>query len=157
MPISDYLRNLRPKIGHDRVLTPGVCVLIFNHRGEVLLHRAADDGKWHTIGGAIDPGEEPAAAAIREAKEETNLDIRVERIVSVYAGPSQTYANGDEVDYFSVALACRVIDAAAEMFTADGEALELRWFPPDALPENLKALDRRAIEQAVRGEPAKFY
>lgn len=157
MPISDYLRNLRAKIGQDRVLAPGVCVIIFNDRGEVLLNRSADDGKWHTIGGAIDPGEEPAAAAVREAKEETNLDIRVERIVSVYAGPYQTYANGDQVDYLSVALACRVIGGAGEMFTADGEALELRWFPPDALPENLKAMDRRAVEQAVRGEPAKFY
>lgn len=155
MPASHYIRKLREKIGHASILAPGVCAIIFDDEGRVLLNRSADDGKWHSIGGMIDPGEEPAHAAVREVKEETNLDVEVVRVSSVYAGPHVTYANGDEVSYLSIALVCRVV-GDAEMRRADGEALELRWFAVDDMPANLKEHDRRAITQAARGEATWF-
>ena len=133
MPISPYLKSLRKKLGHDPVLMPSVCVLIFNEQNEILLHRQRDDGLWHTIGGSIDPREEPAAAAIREAKEETGLDITPQRIVSVYAGPFTTYNNGDQVLYVSIAFACRLPSGATPRI-ADDESLEMRFFPLDGLP-----------------------
>ena len=49
-------------------------------RTEVLVaHRAPGHGAyWHTIAGGIEPGEEPAAAALRELWEETRLeDVRL--------------------------------------------------------------------------------
>src|SRR5688500_19402177 len=70
MPISEYLRAMREKVGSAPVMMIAVCALIFDERDRILLHRAADDGRWHTIGGAIDPHEEPAGAAVRGAREE---------------------------------------------------------------------------------------
>ena len=156
MPISPYLKKLREKIGHDPVLTPGVCVVIFNHKGEVLLHRQSDDGLWHTIGGSIDPHEEPGAAAMREAKEETGVDVILERVVSVYAGPYPTYNNGDQVMFVSIAFAAR-LPAGVEPRVGDNESLEMRFFKITELPE-LWEWDRRAVLEAAKGKPeATFY
>jgi 8-oxo-dGTP pyrophosphatase MutT (NUDIX family) len=156
MPISPYIKQIRDKIGHDPLLIPGVCMLIFNDKNEILLHRQSDDGLWHTIGGSIDPREEPAAAAAREAKEETGLDITPERIVSVYTGPYPTYANGDQCMFISIAFAAKLPPGVIPQI-ADDESLEMQFFPLDALPE-LWSWDRRAILEAAKNHPhAVFY
>jgi 8-oxo-dGTP diphosphatase len=98
MALAGYLKDLRELVGHRPVLLPAACALIFNDRDELLLHRASDDGRWHTTGGTIEPGEEPATAAIREAREETGLEVVAERLVGVYAWPRVSYPNGDECD-----------------------------------------------------------
>jgi 8-oxo-dGTP pyrophosphatase MutT (NUDIX family) len=155
MPISPYIAALRKKIGSDPLLVPSVCVLIFNEKGEVLLHRQEDDGCWHSIGGSIEPQEEPAAAAIREAKEETGLDVTLERIVSVYAGPFPTYKNGDRVDYVSIAFAARIVGDQAPRI-ADDESLEMRFFAIGDLPE-LWPWDHRAVLEAAKGNAAAAF
>ena len=134
MPISEYLRNLRAKIGHDVLLTPGVAAVIVNDRGEVLLQRRSDDGRWGLPGGAMEPGEEPAETLVREVLEETALRVVPERIVGVYSGPDfrVRYENGDEAVIVSITFACR--PGPGEPRVNDDESLELRYFAPDALP-----------------------
>ena len=154
MPISAYLKSLREKIGNDLVMMPGVTALVFNDAGEVLLHRSADDGRWYTIGGAVDPGEEPADAAVREVLEETGLHVVPERIVGVYADPPVTYPNGDKVLYVSTCFLCRQVGGT--LGPGDDESLELRYFSPRELPE-LLATHRHRIEQALRAEPRAFF
>jgi len=58
----------------------GAVVVILNSNDEVLiLQRSPGDywcaGMWGYPGGKIDPGETPEEAAIRETKEEANLDV----------------------------------------------------------------------------------
>jgi len=51
-------------------------LLASDERGRILLLRtAADHGRWQLPGGRAEPGESPAAAAEREAGEETGLDL----------------------------------------------------------------------------------
>lgn len=154
MPISDYLRNLRQKIGHDLILVPGVTALIFNSAGEVLLQRAADDGKWYTIGGAVDPGEDPADAAVREVLEETGLRVTPQRVVGVYTDPLVVYPNGDRVIYVSTCFICRIVGGT--LAAGDDESVELRYFPPDRLPELLPT-HRHRIEQALKNEDRAYF
>ncbi|MDB5323641.1 MAG: MutT/NUDIX family protein [Phycisphaerales bacterium] len=154
MPISNYLKSLRQKIGTDLVLIPGVTALIFNPENHVLLHRAATDGRWYTIGGAIDPGEEPADAAVREVFEETGLRVRPVRIVGVYTDPLVTYPNGDRVCYVSTCFQCEIIGGS--LTPQDDESLELRYFPPSALPE-LPATHRHRILQALQNQDRAYF
>ena len=154
MPISDYLRNLRKKIGTDAIMMPAVSAIIVNERGEVLLHRSKDDGKWYVIGGALDPGEEPAQAAAREAFEETGLIVRPERLLGMYVDPPIRYPNGDVVLYTATAFLCRPI--GGQLKIGDDESLEVRYFSPDALPE-LMPTQRIRVDHALSNEQRAYY
>ena len=101
MPISDYLRALRVKIGRDFVLVPAAAVAAFDPEGRLLLVRSPVYGVWTLPGGAVDPDEDPTVAAVREAKEEAGVDVEIEGIVGSYGGPEfrMRYENGDAIGY----------------------------------------------------------
>lgn len=154
MPISAYLRNLREKIGTAPVMMPAVSAIILNDANQVLLHRSSDDGKWYVIGGAIDPGEDPAHAAVREAFEETGLIVRPERLLGVYCDPLVVYANGDQVYYTAAAFSCRPVGGTLKV--GDEESLEVRYFDAGALPPLLPT-HRLRIEQALSDQSRAYY
>jgi 8-oxo-dGTP pyrophosphatase MutT (NUDIX family) len=136
VPISDYLSPLRAKIGHDLLLNPGVAALIHDEAGRVLLQRRSDDGSWSLPAGAVDPGESPAQALVREVWEETGLRVVPEKLAGVFSGAGflHIYPNGDQVDIFSVVFLCRVIGGT--LGGRDGESLELRYMAPAELPDS---------------------
>lgn len=136
MPMSDYVRDLRARIGNTLMMSAGAAALVINADGDVLLQKRGDTGRWGLPGGAIEPGEIPADAVVREVWEETGLHVRPERIVGVYGGPefSLTYPNGDRVSTVGTAFLCRPVGGALR---PDGdETLALQYFSPtDALDE----------------------
>lgn len=148
MGISNYIAGLRRKIGNDLLLMPSVGAVVFDDRGRVLLQQARDDGFWYVPGGAVDPGEEPADAIVREMEEETGLIVEPVRIVSVTSSPDITYPNGHRVQYVGITFLCHVI--GGELRVADDESLDVRYFPADALPE-LRPDHRLRVEQALTG------
>ena len=111
MPISEYLRGLREKIGRDLVLNPGVAALIRDEEGRILLQRRSDDGSWSLPAGAVDPGESPAQAVVREVWEETGLKVVPVGLAGVFSGEGflHVYPNGDRIDVFSVVFLCRAV------------------------------------------------
>jgi ADP-ribose pyrophosphatase YjhB (NUDIX family) len=108
MTLSPYIRELRARVGHSRLILPSVSVHVFDDLGRLLLVQQRDDGVWSTPGGFIEPDERPADAARREAWEEIGVVVRVERVVGVYGGPECVvrYPNGDEAQYVIIAFAC---------------------------------------------------
>ena len=57
-------------------------VIILNQGKILLIHRLKSGQEYYVLpGGSIEKGETPQQAAIREIKEETNLDIYLERLV----------------------------------------------------------------------------
>ena len=128
MPISEYMRRLREKVGPDLLLAPSVTIITFDDQGRILLARHADTGVWVAPGGSIDPHESPADAAVREMWEETGLVVEPIRLLGVYGGPEfqVTYSNGDEVSYLMTVFECRVIGGT--MRPDRVETLELGYF-----------------------------
>ena len=70
----------------DTRISVGVGVVVV-YDGLILLEQREDCGRWGCPGGRIDPGENIKQTAIRETKEETNIDIEVERIFGIYTDP----------------------------------------------------------------------
>ena len=108
MPIPEFIVALREKVGHAPLWLSGVSVVIRDDDGRVLLTRRADNGQWAVVSGVLEPGEEPSAAAVREAKEETGVDAELIRITSVDVTEPITYPNGDVTQYLDVCFLARV-------------------------------------------------
>ena len=69
-----------------------VDIVIPDGEGRVLLIQRANDpyeGSWALPGGFVDMGETVEDAAVREAKEETGLDVELLRLVGVYSEPDR--------------------------------------------------------------------
>src|SRR6201986_89205 len=135
MGISPHVARLRAAVGHELLVLPCVTVLPVDDAGRLLLARHAGhtDG-WGTVGGAVDPGESPAQAAIREAREEIGVEIRLTRLVDVLGGADYevTYPNGDRVAYVTAVYEPRVVDGVPA--PADGELSDVGWFTREELP-----------------------
>jgi 8-oxo-dGTP pyrophosphatase MutT (NUDIX family) len=156
MPLSEHIKAIREKYGQGLLLLPGVSALIFNDKGEVLLNRRSDNGQWATIGGIIDPGEEPAAACKREVFEETGLEIAIDRISGVYMTPPVTYPNGDVAQYVITAFRCRVIEGDPRV--ADDESLEVKFFALTDLPGDLREdMELRILHASDPSDERTFF
>lgn len=152
MPASDYVKALRARVGHDLIMFPTVSAVILNDRDEILLGKRSDNGRWALIAGMMDPGEQPAEAIIREAYEETAVEIAVERLCGI-ATHEVTYPNGDQCEMVNTWFRCRAV--SGEPRVNDSESTEVAWFPRDALPE-LSAFAHHRIKTAFDDAPAWF-
>ncbi|MFF9059579.1 NUDIX hydrolase [Streptomyces sp. NPDC101213] len=153
MPTPDFIREIRAAAGRQLLWLPGVTALVFDDAGRVLLGRRSDTREWAVIGGIPDPGEQPAACAVREVFEETAVRCVVERVVLVQALEPVTYDNGDVCQYMDITFRCRAVGGEARV--NDDESLEVGWFALDSLPD----LDEFAlfrIKQALSDEPTWF-
>lgn len=158
MPASPYISGLRAKIGTDLLMMPSACALLFDGDGRLLLAKSATVDLWMVIGGAIDPGETPAGAAVRECWEEAGVLVEPVRLVGVFGGPGFgfTYENGDRVAFIITAFEVRHVSGTPR---ADGvEASELRYVTAEearALP--MAPHTRDLVERAfIRDESAYF-
>jgi 8-oxo-dGTP pyrophosphatase MutT (NUDIX family) len=154
VPTPDFVTKLRTRIGHDLLWLSTATALVFDAEGHVLLARRADNGRWGPPGGIIDPAEEPADAAVREAFEETGVVAIPERLVAVGVLSPITYPNGDHVQYLDLMFRCRA--AGGEAGVNDSESVEVGWFPLDALP-SLSERTLHLLKQAISGTAATAF
>jgi 8-oxo-dGTP pyrophosphatase MutT (NUDIX family) len=126
MPVSEYVRSLRERIGSSYLLLPGVTAVIRDD-DRFLLARQRDSGRWSLIGGGIEPGEDPRAALLREGREELGVDSDIVRIIGAYGGATleNVYPNGDHVGYVTVVYLCSL--RTSSITVDEDEVLETRW------------------------------
>lgn len=158
MPMSEYTRALRAKVGNMLLQVPTASVITFDDRGRVLLVRAAESGLWTTPGGMVEPHELPAEAAVRETWEETGVFVELTRVIGVFGGPvcGVKYGNGDELSWVATLFAAKPVGGTPH---PDGEeTLEVRYFDRDEIPGlSCRAHVRMFLEAAFAGgERAHF-
>ena len=69
--------------------TPTVDIIIELEGGILLIERKNPPHGWALPGGFVDEGESVSAAAVREAREETSLDIRLTEQFFCYSDPGR--------------------------------------------------------------------
>jgi len=119
----------------------GVFALIFDGERILLGHRRDIDW-WNLPGGGMELGEAVDEALCREVREETGLEVEVERLVGVYSKPQK-----QEV---VLTFRCRITGGTLQ---ATEEIRESRYFPPHALPKNTLPKHRERIQDALLNQP----
>lgn len=116
---------------------PTVDIIIeIESRGFVLIKRKNPPYGWAIPGGFVDYGESLEEAAIREAKEETNLDVTLVRQFHTYSDPKRDPRHHSISTVF--------IAKTKGKPQAKDDALEIGIFTESNLPDEI-AFDHRSI------------
>ena len=153
MATPDFVLSLREKIGHAPLPLVGVTAIVFRDE-KILLGKRADNGSWQPVSGIVDPGEEPADAAVRECLEEAGIVVRAERLALVHQIPRVTYTNGDEVDYLDLVFRCSWV--SGDPHPADGELTEVGFYDLGAMGDMDPEHVRKVALAIAEDDPASF-
>lgn len=133
MSMSPFYRSIRDRVGSSLLVIPAVAAVIRDESGRVLLQQR-HDGSWSLPAGAIEPGESPSVAVIRQVFEETGLQVRPSRVAAVVGGSSCRirYPNGDGVEYVVTVFDCGIV--RGRFVGSNEETRTLTYFRREDLP-----------------------
>ncbi|MFC4854536.1 NUDIX hydrolase [Actinophytocola glycyrrhizae] len=103
------------------------------------------DGQWNVPSGKVEPGEEPLAAAVREAREEVAVEVDAARLATVVH--VHRHAETPRVGFFFEAESWHGEPVNAEPHKYGG----LRWVALDALPDNTVPYTTAGVTQYRKG------
>ena len=110
---------------------------------QVLLVQREDFLVWELPGGDVDPGESVGQAAVREAREETGLDVELTGLIGLYS------LVGGEHSLVVALFAARAI--GGKLAPDPDEIADAAWFGPDDLPQDLIWWHKQRIADAFAG------
>ncbi len=145
---GDPERLVCARCGQIVYLDPKVAVgtIVVAEDRLVLVRRAIEPGYglWVFPGGYVDRGESVQAAAVREAKEEAGLDVRIDGLLNIYS-----YAHR------SLIVIVYGATAIGGELCADEECLEARLFDRHEIPWDQLAFHstRQALREFLDGRP----
>ncbi|KAF0820951.1 mutT/nudix family protein [Bacillus sp. ZZV12-4809] len=101
MGMSDYYKKLREKVGNELIFMPCAAGIVRNDLREILLPYKGNGEKWSLPAGAIELGEAPAEAVIRDVWEETGLNVLPKKLLGIFGGEDfrYQYPTGHQVEY----------------------------------------------------------
>ncbi len=124
---------------------PAVDIIIEHPQGLVLIERAKPPLGWALPGGFVEYGESLEEAAIREAAEETGLEVVLLGQLHTYSDPARDPRQHTITTVF-------VARASGDPRAAT-DAAGLRIFPPEALPEKLAFDHARILGDYLKVRP----
>lgn len=145
-----YVEDLRAIVGNRPIILVGSVVIILDKQNRILLQqRTSPKGVWGLPGGLMELGESTEQVAKREVLEETGLMVDDLKLLTVYSGEDQfsRAPNGDE---FYVITTVYYTETYEGPVTIDpGETLQIKFLPPDELPDKMIGSHRMMIEDFI--------
>ena len=127
----DYIHELRKVIGPRKIILNCAGTLIVRD-GKILFQRRTDNGKWGLIGGLVEMNETYRQAALREAREETGLEVKLDSFLGIFHNHNMVWSNGDAAHVIAAMFTASIVSGEPRI---DGESYELRFFGKDEIPE----------------------
>lgn len=122
---------------------PGLAVIVaVIDDNKILLTKREDFEVWCLPGGGVENGESLAEAGIREAKEETGIEVELTSLVGVYSRIGGMWS-----DVHAVLFRARPI--GGELTLQPGETIEVAYFPFDQIPDELLYGHKQRIMDAI--------
>lgn len=142
------LRPVCPACDHTVYFDPKVAVVVFIEQADhLLLIRRGNEplkGLWALPAGFVDAGEDPQAAARREALEETGLTVHIDRLLDVFHTPD----DGGLADIV-IAYAAHIVDGTP---IAADDADAVGWFARDHIPPLAFLPSKQLVAAWIAGE-----
>lgn len=147
-----FRMSLDERVCHIPFIQTGSAIIIENENKEILLQERTDRNMWGLPGGCQDLGEQLEETAIREAKEETGLNLNKEDLVLIdtLSGNlrKNSYPNGDIVYNNTSLYLVKVLTKDTTNMKGDSETKRLKFFKPTELPDNI--MDKDLINSYLR-------
>ena len=115
--------------------------IILDDEKRVLLCHRRDYDLWNLPGGVLEQGEAPWDGVVRETKEETGLDVTVDRLAGLYSKPDQ--------NEIVLSFLCKVVDGN---ITLTDEADQIVYFGIDNIPSNTSPKQVERIRDALKDD-----
>ena len=115
-------------------VVPSVFVAVRGPRRSLLLVRRCDSGAWELPGGRVDVGESAVQAAVREAAEETGVQVTVTGLVGLFTDPGHVVraADGEVRQQFALLFRARAVGGSPR--GDQHETSEAAWVAPADVP-----------------------
>jgi 8-oxo-dGTP pyrophosphatase MutT (NUDIX family) len=144
LPMRLYLFYAR----YRRAMTLGVRAVVLDDRNGVLLIKHTYVGGWHFPGGGVEPRETVEEALTRELEEESGIVLTgAPRLVGIYL--NRLLSQRDHV----VVFVCREWRRARTPKVPNMEIADCRFFPRDALPEDITTGTSRRLAEILDAAP----
>jgi ADP-ribose pyrophosphatase YjhB (NUDIX family) len=127
--------------GKPKMPVLAVIVAVIDN-GKILLTKREDFEVWCLPGGGVEEGESVAEAGVREAKEDTGMDVELTSLVGVY---SRVGGMWNDVH----AILFRAKPIGGELRLQPGETVEVAYFPFNDLPEAILFDHKKRITDAI--------
>lgn len=124
--------NLKNAMESNKRQIFAVIGIIEDREGRILLQKRVEptipeaDGKWEFPGGAIEYGESPEDALVRECMEETGCEIMVKRLLPMIQSPIWETTAGEERHVLVVCFVAEYVSGTPTR--GDEKVSEIRWF-----------------------------
>lgn len=115
-----------------------------NEKDELLLQKRAvpaEKDHWCIPGGRLEMFETLEHAVIRETKEETDLEVKVIKLMGV----CDHIVQEEEVHWVAMSYLCKIEKGIPKIMEPD-KASDMKWFALDQLPDQLTITAKKALE-----------
>ena len=143
----DYIHELRKEIGHRKIILNCAGALIVRD-DKILFQRRTDNGEWGLIGGLLEMNETYEEAALREIREETGLDVKLDSFLGIFHNHNMVWSNGDAAHVISAMYTASIMSGEPRI---DEESYELRFFGRDEMPKLFAEDHIAALDAYYRG------